>query len=132
AGGGGRRGGKQAGRRWGRVCKAWARSRRHCQRSRAFGCSAYRQTGTAEIHRRGPKMRPTFFGRARGRPGAALNSGQNGPELAFPATIALGRGSISIEDQNIKLSPGMTVTVEIKTGTRRIVSYLLSPLNELV
>jgi hypothetical protein len=43
-----------------------ARSRRHCQRSRAFGCSAYRQSGTAEIHRRGPKMRPTFFGRARG------------------------------------------------------------------
>src|SRR5215831_14269791 len=61
-----------------------------------------------------------------------LNSGQNGPELAFPATIALARGSISIGDQNIKLSPGMTVTVEIKTGTRRIVSYLLSPLNELV
>jgi len=24
------------------------------------------QSGTAEIHRRGPKMRPTFFGRARG------------------------------------------------------------------
>src|SRR5215469_10336326 len=30
---------------------------------------AYRQSGTAEIHRRGPKMRPTFFGRARGRRG---------------------------------------------------------------
>src|SRR5262249_50288225 len=28
--------------------------------SRAFGCSAYRKSGTAEIHRRGPKMRPTF------------------------------------------------------------------------
>src|SRR5262249_47912896 len=34
---------------------------------RAFGFSAYRQSGTAEIHRRGPKMRPTFFGQARGR-----------------------------------------------------------------
>src|SRR5262249_34883877 len=32
-----------------------ARSRRHCQRSRAFGCSAYRQSGTAEIDRRWPK-----------------------------------------------------------------------------
>src|SRR5262249_17557368 len=37
------------------------RSRRHCQRSRAFGCSAYRQSGTAEIDRRRPKMQPTFF-----------------------------------------------------------------------
>jgi len=37
-----------------------ARSRRHCQRSRAFGCSAYRQSGTAEIDRRRPKMQPTF------------------------------------------------------------------------
>src|SRR5262249_46656673 len=41
----------------------------HCQRSRAFGCSAYRQSGTAEIDRWRPKMRPTFFGRARGRQG---------------------------------------------------------------
>src|SRR5262249_21450957 len=30
-------------------------------RSRAFECRAYRQSGTAEIHRRGPKMQPTFF-----------------------------------------------------------------------
>src|SRR5262249_8411520 len=36
--------------------------------ARAFGCSAYRQSGTAEIDRRRPKMQPTFFGRARGRP----------------------------------------------------------------
>ena len=28
----------------------------------------------------------------------------------------------------VNLSPGMAVTVEIKTGTRRIISYLLSPL----
>jgi len=28
----------------------------------------------------------------------------------------------------VKLSPGMAVTVEVKTGSRRIISYLLSPL----
>jgi hemolysin D len=28
----------------------------------------------------------------------------------------------------VTLSPGMAVTVEIKTGSRRILSYLLSPL----
>src|SRR5262249_53220772 len=40
-------------------------------RSRAFECRAYRQSGTAEIDRRRPKMRPTFFRRARARPGGA-------------------------------------------------------------
>ena len=28
----------------------------------------------------------------------------------------------------VKLSPGMAVTVEIKTGSRTILNYLLSPL----
>jgi hemolysin D len=33
-----------------------------------------------------------------------------------------------IEDKMVKLSAGMATTVEIKTGSRRIISYLLSPL----
>jgi len=28
----------------------------------------------------------------------------------------------------VKLAPGMAVTVEIKTGKRRVIEYLLSPL----
>ena len=35
---------------------------------------------------------------------------------------------MQIEDKLVNLSPGMAVTVEIKTGTRKIISYLLSPL----
>ena len=35
---------------------------------------------------------------------------------------------MQIEDKTVNLSPGMAVTVEIKTGSRRIMSYLLSPL----
>src|SRR5262249_34342076 len=38
-----------------------------CWRSRAFECRAYRQSGTAEIDRRRPKMQPTFFRGARER-----------------------------------------------------------------
>jgi hemolysin D len=34
---------------------------------------------------------------------------------------------MQIEDKLVNLSPGMAVTVEIKTGSRRIISYLLSP-----
>ena len=33
-----------------------------------------------------------------------------------------------IDDKYVNLSPGMAVSVEIKTGTRSIISYLLSPL----
>ena len=37
-------------------------------------------------------------------------------------------GEIRIDDRLVNLSPGMAVTVEIKTGSRRILNYLLSPL----
>jgi len=33
-----------------------------------------------------------------------------------------------IDDRMVNLSPGMAVTVEIMTGSRNILSYLLSPL----
>lgn len=42
------------------------------------------------------------------------------------------RWGIEIEGKEIPLSPGMTVTVEIKTGERRAISYVLSPLGEII
>ena len=35
---------------------------------------------------------------------------------------------MQIEDRLVDLAPGMAVTVEIKTGSRRVIEYLLSPL----
>ena len=35
---------------------------------------------------------------------------------------------MQVDEKLVRLSPGMAVTVEIKTGSRRIISYLLSPL----
>ena len=32
------------------------------------------------------------------------------------------------EGREVNLSPGMAVTVEVKTGRRRVIEYLLSPL----
>ncbi|MFZ0112809.1 MAG: HlyD family type I secretion periplasmic adaptor subunit, partial [Xanthobacteraceae bacterium] len=49
-------------------------------------------------------------------------------ELNYSAGISLDRTQMRIEDRMVNLSPGMAVTVEIKTGSRRILSYLLSPL----
>ncbi len=35
---------------------------------------------------------------------------------------------MQVEDRIVDLASGMAVTVEIKTGQRRIIEYLLSPL----
>ena len=35
---------------------------------------------------------------------------------------------MQIDENMVNLSPGMSVTVEIKTGSRSVLSYLLSPL----
>jgi hemolysin D len=52
-------------------------------------------------------------------------------DLVFEAKLLPETTTISINDKNLSLSPGMTVTVEIKTGTRRIINYVFSPLVEI-
>ena len=51
-----------------------------------------------------------------------------GEEPGFAARVALGRDYMRIGDQEVALKPGMAVTVEIDTGGRRIIEYLLSPI----
>lgn len=61
--------------------------------------------------------------------GAEQDSSEpRGQELVYSARISPSRDRMLIEDRYVNLSPGMAVTVEIKTGSRTIVSYLLSPL----
>jgi hemolysin D len=50
-----------------------------------------------------------------------------GQEMVYAARVSLDETQMQIEDKLVNLSPGMAVTVEIKTGSRRIISYLLSP-----
>ena len=45
----------------------------------------------------------------------------------FPATLTLAAKAIDVDGKAIRLMPGMNVTAEIKTGQRRVISYLLSP-----
>jgi hemolysin D len=49
-------------------------------------------------------------------------------DLNYSARISLERTQMQIDDRMVNLSPGMAVTVEIKTGSRTVISYLLSPL----
>ena len=56
------------------------------------------------------------------------SSEPKGQELNYSARISLDRTQMQIDERMVNLSPGMAVTVEIKTGSRTILSYLLSPL----
>jgi hemolysin D len=58
----------------------------------------------------------------------ASGSQPNGQELAFAATVSLDRTEMQVDEKLINLGPGMAVTVEIKTGSRALLSYLLSPI----
>jgi hemolysin D len=49
-------------------------------------------------------------------------------ELVYAARVSLARTQMQIDGRMVNLEPGMAVTVDIKTGSRRIISYLLSPL----
>lgn len=49
-------------------------------------------------------------------------------QLNYAARVSLDRTKIPVEDTLADLTPGMAVTVEVKTGSRRIIGYLLSPL----
>jgi len=63
------------------------------------------------------------------RPSAQNDSSEpKGQELNYSARISLDRAKMQVDDRMVDLSPGMAVTVEIKTGMRTILSYLISPL----
>ncbi|MDA7415011.1 HlyD family type I secretion periplasmic adaptor subunit [Xenophilus arseniciresistens] len=46
----------------------------------------------------------------------------------FPVTLNLHATTLDVDGRPIKLSPGMNLTAEIKTGKRRVIEFLLSPL----
>jgi hemolysin D len=48
--------------------------------------------------------------------------------LVYTVAVALERSKIQVDSANLAISAGMSATVEIKTGERRVISYLLSPL----
>jgi hemolysin D len=51
-----------------------------------------------------------------------------GQEFLYAARVSLDETQMQIEDKLVNLAPGMAVTVEIRTGRRRIIEYLMSPL----
>lgn len=72
----------------------------------------------------------TLYGTIPGR--VLIVSGDAAPiekvGLVYPTRVGLDRGTIRVEGKQVHLMSGMAVTVEIKTGRRRVIEYLLSPL----
>jgi hemolysin D len=58
----------------------------------------------------------------------STSSEPKGQELNYAVRISLDQTQIRVDDALANLSPGMVVTAEIKTGTRAVITYLLSPL----
>jgi hemolysin D len=69
-----------------------------------------------------------------GKPGGRTPGGDTstsepkGEALVYAARVSLDSTQMQVDDKLVNLSSGMAVTVEIRTGTRRIIGYLLSPL----
>ena len=60
--------------------------------------------------------------------GDAINDEKRG--LIYSTRVKLAQTDIAVENKRVKLSPGMAVSVEVKTGKRRVMEYFLSPLME--
>ncbi|WP_081775062.1 HlyD family type I secretion periplasmic adaptor subunit [Methylobacillus glycogenes] len=56
----------------------------------------------------------------------AINDEKRG--LIYSTRVKMSKFNILVEDTWVNLSPGMAVSVEIKTGKRRVIEYFLSPL----
>lgn len=48
--------------------------------------------------------------------------------LIYASRVRLARTSLDVDGTEVRLSPGMAVTVEVKTGQRRVIEYFLAPL----
>ena len=52
--------------------------------------------------------------------------------LIYTSRVLLKQSAIQVGEKLINLSPGMAVTVEVKTGKRRLIEYILSPIMQYV
>ena len=50
--------------------------------------------------------------------------------LVYQARVRLKKSTLMIDGVKVNLSSGMALSVEIKTGKRRVITYLLSPLQQ--
>jgi hemolysin D len=68
----------------------------------------------------------TLAGRLAGISHDAVSDETHG--LVYKARILMEKSTIRVNGQPVRLEPGMAVTAEVRTGDRRLVEFLMSPL----
>ena len=58
--------------------------------------------------------------------------GDDKGQAAFTATLVFEQDQLMIDGRPVRLAAGMNLTAEIKTGRRRVIEYLWSPLAKTV
>ena len=53
------------------------------------------------------------------------------PRLTYLARIRLETDTMNVDGRMVHLSPGMVAAAEIKTGTRKLIEFVLSPLMKM-
>lgn len=67
-------------------------------------------------------------GATRGGRSFAAGGAQRVQNLVFPVTVKLDRSELITGEERVAISNGMAVTVEIRTGERRVLDFLFAPL----
>jgi hemolysin D len=63
--------------------------------------------------------------------GADATVDERSGQATFPAYLTLERSTLMVEGRELPITPGMNLVAEIKTGRRRLIDYLLSPVQAL-
>lgn len=79
-----------------------------------------------------PEMSQTEVDPSRAYETRAAGGAQRVQNLVYPVELALSQNWIEVDGQRVLLMPGMSITAEVKTGSRRLIEYLLSPLSATV
>jgi len=71
----------------------------------------------------------TRYGKLDGTIRRIASGGVEDPQLGmvYPTIIELANQQIEVDDKLFSLKPGMTVTIDIKTGRRKIADYIIEP-----
>jgi len=73
------------------------------------------------------RQKPPEAGKDKSIASQTESSEPAGQEMVYMARIALSKTEMTVDGKTVYLAPGMAVTAEIKTGSRSVLSYLLSP-----
>jgi hemolysin D len=97
-----------------------------------YGTVAARVTRVARDSIPEPEANQNEGDPARAANSSAFAGAQRTQNLVFPVTLEPETATIGIDGRPVPLTPGMAANVEIKTGSRRILEFIFSPLVEVV